>query len=102
MVLMLSVLILWMIVVPRPDRSGTVLATHMRPAHREIEPVFSPVLKMVEFEAVDYPVSWTLVVRRPEGHTMTMRVRRQVYDRCHVGDWYDSALTRAGPRLRLD
>jgi len=73
---------------PAPDHSGTVLGKHSHPASTTTDPVF--VGKTMILEPVVVPASWSLIVRRPDGRTMTVRVRHEVYERCRVSDWYDS------------
>src|SRR6516164_10946348 len=91
LVFVVVALILWAIRAPRPDRSGTVLAKRAHPETAELVPMYDPTLHMMITHTVVSGPDWTLVVRRPDGSTGTVWVRRRIYEACRVGDWYDSS-----------
>jgi hypothetical protein len=82
-------LIVWTARAPQPDRSGTVLAKRAYPETVDTIPMYDPTLHTVTMHTIVSGPDWALTVRQPNGQHRIVWVRHQVYDQCHLGDWYD-------------
>jgi hypothetical protein len=96
-VVVVVAIILWAIFSPHPDRSGTVVAKRAYPETTKQEPMLDPTLDTISTHTIVSGPDWVLTVRRPSGQTVTVRVRRTVYEGCRVGDFYDGTRRMCRP-----
>jgi hypothetical protein len=51
--------------------------------------MLDPTLDTISTHTIVSGPNWALTVRQPGGQTITVWVRRTVYEQCRVGDFYD-------------